>query len=413
MAEAIPGTEEWNGSRRSFLGHGSTSRTAAIRTVSSATATTPSKACANFPKTFANLGYLYTVNPDPEPSNVHLGERRQRHRVRSRTSTPTPVPLAERARSGSWRRVSSSTQPQCTPASYVSLQVLKPARETYSSGSVAFADGDGNLIPGLEGRQLDTTGTAGLAGLELNTPTGLPQFLITLNGAGKVGSVEIKLTWTADYNATCIGPNTTVTAPAPPPPPPPATTAVLAAKTTTPAKGTASIASIRGCIARTSYLASVHGTSISAVTFKVDGHTVKVLHKPTGKNTYAARDRRAFGLDPPRHDPRRVQRVEQNGSEDAPPDSGALRGPPRAATLHRLRTADTGRATACGGPSPAPRSAGARAGDDSHTNNEAARRERVRHRPCQCQAQPASRMRQPLKPAAVLPKGRPPPPCSR
>ena len=66
-------------------------------------------------------------------------------------------------------------------------------------------------------------------------------------------------------------------------------TQVLAAKTTAPAKGTASIASIRGCIARTSYLASVHGTSIASVTFKVDGHTIKVLHKPTGKNTYAAR----------------------------------------------------------------------------------------------------------------------------
>ncbi len=76
----------------------------------------------------------------------------------------------------------------------------------------------------------------------------------------------------------------------PPPPPPPATVAVLSAKTTTvPAKGTASISAIRGCISRSSYVASVHGTSISSVTFKVDGHTVKVLHKATSKNTYAAR----------------------------------------------------------------------------------------------------------------------------
>jgi len=38
-------------------------------------------------------------------------------------------------------------QRQCAPASYVSLQVLKPARGTYTSGSVAFDEGDGNALP--------------------------------------------------------------------------------------------------------------------------------------------------------------------------------------------------------------------------------------------------------------------------
>ena len=52
-------------------------------------------------------------------------------------------------------------------------------------------------------------------------------------------------------------------------------------------------------------LPSVHGWSIASVTFKVDGHTIKVLHKPTGAG--------------------------------APPDSGALCGPALAAPLHGLR----------------------------------------------------------------------------
>jgi hypothetical protein len=83
--------------------------------------------------------------------------------------------------------------------------------------------------------------------------------------------------------------------PAPVTTPPPATTsttpvtAVLAAKVVVPAKGTAKIASIRGCIARSSYLASVTGSSIAAVTFKLDGHTIKTLHKPTSGSTYSTR----------------------------------------------------------------------------------------------------------------------------
>ena len=284
MTEAIPGTEEWNGpglvlGPRVYVPNGEEDEVDCFDY-------STGKSCANFPKQMENLGLLYTVNADPQrPSCIWVNADDGSAQIQDFDAY-----TGKECGEGTIRALASQfvvPQPQCTPASYVSLQVLRPGRETYNSGSVAFADGDGNLIPGLEERQLDSTGTASLAGLELNTPTGLPQFLITLNGAGKVGSLDIKLTWLADYNASCIGPHTTATAPAPATQP--ATTAVLAAKTTTPAKGTASIASIRGCIARTSYLASVHGTSIASVTFKVDGHTIKVLHKPTGKNTYSAR----------------------------------------------------------------------------------------------------------------------------
>jgi hypothetical protein len=65
--------------------------------------------------------------------------------------------------------------------------------------------------------------------------------------------------------------------------------AVLAAKEVVPAKGTARTASIRGCVAQSSYLAAVRGTSIASVTFTLDGHAIKTLRKPTSGSTFATR----------------------------------------------------------------------------------------------------------------------------
>jgi hypothetical protein len=73
-----------------------------------------------------------------------------------------------------------------------------------------------------------------------------------------------------------------------PPAPAPAVT-VLASKAAVPPKGTARAASIRGCIARSSYLASVSGSSIASVTFTLDGRAIKTLRKPTSGSTFAAR----------------------------------------------------------------------------------------------------------------------------
>ena len=64
---------------------------------------------------------------------------------------------------------------------------------------------------------------------------------------------------------------------------------VLPAKVSVPPKGTARAASIRGCIAQSGYLAAVHGTSIASVTFTLDGHRLKTLHKPTSSGTFALR----------------------------------------------------------------------------------------------------------------------------
>ena len=81
-------------------------------------------------------------------------------------------------------------------------------------------------------------------------------------------------------------------APSPPPvvtPAPKPVTAVLAAKEVVPAKGTAHAASIRGCIARSSYLASVSGSSVASVTFTLDGHAIRTLRKPTSGSTFSTR----------------------------------------------------------------------------------------------------------------------------
>jgi len=81
-----------------------------------------------------------------------------------------------------------------------------------------------------------------------------------------------------------------VTTPKPTPAPATPAVTVLASKTEVPpAKGTAHTASIRGCMAQSSYVASVHGSSIASVTFTLDGHTIKTLHSPTSTGTYAVR----------------------------------------------------------------------------------------------------------------------------
>ena len=79
---------------------------------------------------------------------------------------------------------------------------------------MTFNDGDGNPIPGAADRPLDGTGTVSLAGLNLNTPTGLPEFILALQGeSGSPGQVVVKLTWTATYDPSCIGPGATATPP--------------------------------------------------------------------------------------------------------------------------------------------------------------------------------------------------------
>jgi hypothetical protein len=100
----------------------------------------------------------------------------------------------------------------CQPASYTSLQITSPARNTYTSGTVDFEDADANPISGLPTVSLDSTGTASLSGLNLTTAYSLPQFLITLTGASSTpASVTATLTWTGTDDPSCLKPGTTTT----------------------------------------------------------------------------------------------------------------------------------------------------------------------------------------------------------
>ena len=258
--------------------------------------------CANFPKTFTELDYLYSVNADPQrPTCIWVNSNDGGHQIQDFDAY-----TGEACGQGTVRVLASqfvAPAPQCMPANYVSVQVLQPPRSSYSSGSVAFADGDGNLISGLSEITLDESGSASLNGLGLNTATGLPQFLFTLQDpTGPVGSVEVKLTWEGNYDESCAGEGRTVVKP---PTPAPAAKAAPATAAVTPVAaapkpvggvlpfGAAHIArrNTSACIASAGYLAAVSGKAIASVTFTLDGHKVATVSKPGSHGTFATRVR--------------------------------------------------------------------------------------------------------------------------
>jgi uncharacterized repeat protein (TIGR01451 family) len=181
--------------------------------------------CSNFPKSFSNLGYLYTVNADPQrPTCIWVNADNGANQIQNFDAFG-----GGGCGQGPIRVLAQSflvNAPRCTPGDYTSLQVTSPTPSAYTSGSVAFQDPSGNAIQGASDVALDATGTAALSGLGLNTNAGLPQFLITLNGTeGTPGEVVVKLTWTGTYDPTCAAGDTTiVNPPQPTPTPPPSTT---------------------------------------------------------------------------------------------------------------------------------------------------------------------------------------------
>ncbi len=159
--------------------------------------------CTNFPKTFSNLSLLYTVNPDPQrPECIWVNSDNGSQQIQNFDAYTGGA-----CGQGPIRVLASSvvvpTQ-VCTPLGYTSLRVLSPERSTYSSGTVSFRDGDGNPLAGIADQTLDATGTTSLVGLDLSSGTGLPQFLIALEGAqGSPGAVVVELTWTGTYDPSC------------------------------------------------------------------------------------------------------------------------------------------------------------------------------------------------------------------
>ena len=169
-----------------------------------------STGCANFPKTFSGLYYLYTVNSDPaRPTCLWANADSGSGQIQSFDAYTGGA-----CGSGAIRLLASQfvvPQAQCTPSTYRSLQIISPARNTYTSGSIEFDNGAGNPL-GIPNGTLDATGSVDLSGLSLNTATGLPQFLVTLVGApADTGNVVVQLTWESSFDPACIAPGTVVT----------------------------------------------------------------------------------------------------------------------------------------------------------------------------------------------------------
>ena len=202
MAAAIPTNIGWNGPAfvlgpRVYVPNGSSD------SVTCYDASTESS-CANFPKALPNLGLLYTVNADSaRPTCIWVNSDNGSSQIQN-FDAYTGGPCGE----GAIRVLASSfvvNSSLCVPTSYSSLLVQQPPPTSYSSGTVVFEDADANPIAGVPTEPLDATGTVDLAGLDLSTAFGLPQFLITLLGAQSTPtSVVVELTWTGVNDPSCV-----------------------------------------------------------------------------------------------------------------------------------------------------------------------------------------------------------------
>jgi len=246
--------------------------------------------CGGFPKVYneSELGYLYTVNADPQrPTCIWVNADEGSHQIQNLDAY-----TGQSCGQGAIRALAAQfvvPLPKCTPVSYVSVQVLQPARSEYTTGMLAFNDGDGNAIVGLPEATLDASGSASLNGLELNTPTGLPQFLFTLQGgSGNVGAVNVKLTWTGTYSSECVGPNVTVVLATAPKTPVPSTFAAAQ-----PTNTKAAVVVELPCSVTSLQLTDVtairrHVRLIGQAPLSLVGHTVTIRFLATGQTVSTA-----------------------------------------------------------------------------------------------------------------------------
>jgi len=202
LSTAVPSnTSSWNGpaltiGARVYLPDGNANRVDCFDYTAGAT-------CAGFPKAISNLDLLYTVNPDPQrPTCIWVNSDDGIDQIQN-FDAYTGGPCGQ----GPVRVLAASIvapSNECIPANYTSLQVIVPTRNQYTSGSVQFEDFNGNPLPSIPNQTLDATGSVDLAPLNLTTASPLPQFLITLNGAGSPPEVDVKLTWTGTYSPACV-----------------------------------------------------------------------------------------------------------------------------------------------------------------------------------------------------------------
>lgn len=166
--------------------------------------------CANFPKSFANLGYLYTVNPDPQrPTCIWVNSDDGSEQIQNFDAYSGGA-----CGQGSIRVLASQfvvPQQQCYPTAFNALQIVSPDPSQYSGGTVTVEDLSGNIVSGGSALPINN-GSVDLSGINPASTNGLPQFLITLNGtSGSPQAVTVKLTWTATYDPSCNSGGQTVT----------------------------------------------------------------------------------------------------------------------------------------------------------------------------------------------------------
>ena len=157
--------------------------------------------CPNFPLAMQDANLVYTVNPDPQrPACLWINADYGDAQIQNFDAFS-----GESCGAGAIRVLTSAVvppDPACTPVDWTLLQVLDPPRGAYTTGTVAFRNSDGGLIPGATDATLDDTGSADLT----NQPLGAsrPQFLIAMEGlTGPIGEVTIELTWTGENLEQC------------------------------------------------------------------------------------------------------------------------------------------------------------------------------------------------------------------
>jgi hypothetical protein len=166
--------------------------------------------CQSFPKTFQNLGYLYTTNPDPQrPTCIWVNADYGSEQIQNFDAYSGGA-----CGQGSIRVLASQfvvPQQQCYPTTYNTLQIVSPDPSTYQGGTVNVEDLSGNVVPGGANLPINN-GSVDLSGVNPASTNGLPQFLIVLNGtSGNPQAVTVKLTWTATYDPSCSSGGQTVT----------------------------------------------------------------------------------------------------------------------------------------------------------------------------------------------------------
>ncbi len=166
------------------------------------------KACTGFPKPTTGAGYMYSVNPDPQrPDCIWVNADYGQAQIQNFDAF-SGGPCGQ----GAIRVLASSfiaPQAKCAPTKYLALRLVDPVRSAYADGTVTIADGSGSALAGTGALSLDAAGAVDLTTLPIDPATGLPQFIIALNGApAQQAAVTVELSWRADYDALCETPGT-------------------------------------------------------------------------------------------------------------------------------------------------------------------------------------------------------------